>query len=153
MTPEANKIIQDSFLRIRKLGSGNSVPITARQLEGYVRLSEASAKMRLSNKITEQDANNAAELIEAYLNRIAGNGDGTYDIDKISTGISSKDRNKLDIIRSIMNEFGDTGLKLEEIQIHGANQGLSETEVERAVKTLSEGGELYKSPSGVYKKA
>ena len=153
MTPEANKIIQDSFLRIRKLGSGNSVPITARQLEGYVRLSEASAKMRLSSRITEQDANNAAELIEAYLNRIAGNGDGTYDIDKISTGISSKDRNKLDIIRSIMNEYGDTGLKMEEIQIHGSNQGLSESEVERAVKTLSDGGELYKSPSGVYKKA
>ena len=153
MTPEAKKIINDSFQRIRRLGSGNSVPITARQLEGYVRLSEASAKMRLSHKITEQDANNAAELIEAYLNRIAGNGDGTYDIDKISTGISSKDRNKLDIIRDIMNEFGDAGLKLEEIQIHGSNKGLTDMEVERAVKTLQEGGELFRNPSGVYKKA
>ena len=153
MTPEANKIIQDSFLRIRNLGSGDSVPITARQLEGYVRLSEASAKMRLSNRITEQDANNAAELIEAYLNRIAGNGDGTYDIDKISTGISSKDRNKLDIIRGIMNEFGETGLKMDEIMLHAQNQGLSDSEVERAVKTLNDGGELFKSPSGIYKKA
>lgn len=152
MTPEAYKIIQESFLRIRKMGSGNSVPITARQLEGYVRLSEASAKMRLSNRITEQDANNAAELIEAYLNRIAGNGDGTYDIDKISTGISSKDRNKLDVIRHIMDQYaGDTGLKLEEIQLHASSEGLSDSEVERAVRTLSDGGELYKS-GGCYKK-
>jgi replicative DNA helicase Mcm len=153
MTPEAKKIIQNSYLSIRKLGSGKSVPITARQLEGYVRLSEASARMRLSPTVTEQDANNAAELIEAYLNRIAGNGDGTYDIDKISTGITSRDRNKLDIIRTIMSEFGDDGLKMEELIVHGGNQGLSESEVERAVKTLHEGGELFKSPSGIYKKA
>ena len=153
LTPEAMKIMQDSYVGIRGLGGGKSVPITARQLEGYVRLSEASARMRLSDKVTDQDANNAAELIEGYLNKIAGNGDGTYDIDKISSGISSKDRNKLDIIRSIMNEFGDTGLKLEEIALHASNQGLSDSEVERAVKTLHDGGELFKSPSGIYKRA
>jgi replicative DNA helicase Mcm len=153
LTPEAMKIMQDSYVGIRGLGGGKSVPITARQLEGYVRLSEASARMRLSDKVTDQDANNAAELIEGYLNKIAGNGDGTYDIDKISSGISSKDRNKLDIIRSIMNEFGDTGLKLEEIAQHASNQGLSDSEVERAVKTLHDGGELFKSPSGIYKRA
>ena len=135
------------------MGSGNSVPITARQLEGYVRLSEASAKMRLSPRITDQDANNAAELIEAYLNRIAGNGDGTYDIDKISTGITSKDRNKLDTIRFIMRQFGESGMKIDEIIQHASNDGLSEVEVEKAVKTLYDGAELYKTPSGLYKMA
>ena len=152
MTAEANKIIQDSFLRIRSLGNGTSVPITARQLEGYVRLSEASARMRLSKKITDQDANNAAELIEAYLNRIAGNGDGTYDIDKIASGVTSKDRNKLNVIRSIFNEFGDNGLSAEEIVQHAANQGLSESETKHAIKTLHEGGELLESRSGFFTK-
>ncbi len=153
LTPEAMKIMKDSYVSIRGMGGGKSVPITARQLEGYVRLAEASARMRLSPTVTDQDANNAAELIEGYLNKIAGNGDGTYDIDKISSGISSKDRNKLDVIRSIMNEFGDTGLKLEEIVQHAANQGLSQSEVEHALDTLSIGGDLYKAPSGIYKKA
>jgi DNA replicative helicase MCM subunit Mcm2 (Cdc46/Mcm family) len=109
--------------------------------------------MRLSPTVTDLDANNAAELIEGYLNKIAGNGDGTYDIDKISTGISSKDRNKLDVIRAIMNEFGETGLSYEEIVQHAANQGLSRPEADRALETLSLGGDLYKSPSGIYKKA
>ncbi len=153
MTDDAKKIIQDSFLKIRKMGNGKTVPITARQLEGYVRLAEASARMRLSDKVTDQDANNAADLIENYLYKIAGNEDGTYDIDKIVAGISSKDRNKLDIVRSILNEYGDAGLKMEEIVAHAANQGLTEHEAERAMKTLSEGGEVYKGPSGLYKKA
>jgi replicative DNA helicase Mcm len=153
MTEEAKSIIQKSFLAIRNMGAGGAVPITARQLEGYVRLSEASARMRLSETITDQDANNAAELIEAYLNRIAGNGDGTFDIDKITTGVSTRDRNKLDVIRKIMAEHGANGLKMDELIEKGKEKSLTDSEVERAVKTLSDGGELYLSPSGVYKMA
>ena len=152
MTPEANKIIQDSFLRIRNLGSGDSVPITARQLEGYVRLSEASAKMRLSNKITEQDANNAAELIEAYLNRIAGNGDGTYDIDKIATGVSSKDRSVIEIIKSIIVQYaGATGLKRDEVIAHAEKNGISEDDMNSALKKLTQVGDIYEPMPGTYK--
>jgi replicative DNA helicase Mcm len=151
MTKDAQKIIQDSFLRIRGLGSGGSVPITARQLEGYVRLSEASARMRLSRTVTEQDANNAAELIEMYLNRIAGNGDGTYDIDKIASGVTTKDRNKLDVIRSILQEFGAEGMALEEIVQHASSQGFQQQEVERSLNILSQAGDIFRSPSGIYK--
>ena len=52
-----------------------------------------------------------------------------------------------------MNQYGDTGLKIDEIIQHASNEGLSEIDVEKAVKTLSDGGELYKSPSGIYKMA
>ncbi len=154
MTDEASDIIEQSFLRIRQMGNGgNSVPITARQLEAFVRLSEASAKMRLSDKVTDVDANRAVDLVEFYLQRIAGNEDGGFDIDKIATGISSKDRNRLDVIRDIMSEYGDEGLTIDEIVQHGSNHGLAETDVTRAVKQLSDGGEIYKTPAGVYKRA
>ena len=151
MTPVAQKIIQDSYLRIRGMGSEGSVPITARQLEGYVRLSEASARMRLSHTVTDQDANNAAELIEAYLNKIAGNGDGTYDIDKITSGVTSRDRNKKDAVLNIMREYGEDGLTIDLIVQYGLNMGLSSIDVEHALKTLNDVGDVYKSPAGVYK--
>ena len=150
MTDDAQKIIQDSFVRIRGRGAGGSVPITMRQLEAYVRLSEASARMRLSHTVTEQDANNAAELIEAYLNKIAGNGDGTFDFDKIASNYSNKDRKKLEIIRSIFNEFGDKGLSEDEVIQHASSQGLTDSEVKASLKTLHENGDIYKSPSGLY---
>lgn len=154
MTDEASKIIEASYLRIRQMGNGgNSVPITARQLEAFVRLSEASARMRLSDKVTDVDANRAVDLVEFYLRRIAGNDDGGFDIDKITSGVSSKDRNRLDVIRDILSQFGDQGLSMDEMVQHGSSQGLSEADVARAVKTLSDGGEIYRSPAGVYKRA
>ncbi|AMK13122.1 replicative DNA helicase Mcm [methanogenic archaeon mixed culture ISO4-G1] len=153
MSDEAMKIIQDSFLRIRKKGNGKSVPITARQLEGYVRLAEASAKMRLSDTITDRDANIAADLVEQYLETIAGNGDGTYDIDKIASGISSRDRDVLDTIRGYIEENSDVGVKMDEILAYATTNGLTENQAERAMKQLSDSGEIYKGPSGVYKKA
>ena len=153
MTKEAADIIEKSYLRIRNMGNGgNSVPITARQLEAFVRLSEASARMRLSNKVTDVDANRAVDLVEYYLRKIAGNDDGGFDIDKIASGISSKDRSRIDIVRDILCQFGDEGLTMDEIIQHGSGQGLSETDITRAVKNLSDGGEIYRSPAGVYKR-
>ncbi len=154
MTDEAKRIIEDSFLRIRGMGNGgSSVPITARQLEAFVRLSEASAKMRLSRTVTDVDANRAVDLVEDYLQRIAGNDEGGYDIDKIASGISSKDRNKIDVIRSIFREFGVDGLTVEELTQHGSTQGLEDNEVIRTLKQLNDAGEVYKSPAGIYKLA
>ncbi len=151
MTDEAKAIIEDSFLKIRSMGGEDSVPITARQLEAFVRLSEASAKMRLSRTVTDVDANRAVDLVEDYLRRIAGNDEGGFDIDKIESGTSSKDRNKIDSIRLIFKSFGMDGLSEEEVKQHGLSQGISESEVARALKQLNDAGEIFKSPSGVYK--
>lgn len=129
------------------------MPITARQLEAFVRLSEASAKMRLSRVVNDVDANRAVDLVEEYLRRIAGNDEGGFDIDKIATGISSKDRNKIDVVRSIFREFGGDGLSHDQVIQHGLSQGLAEADVTRAVKQLSDAGEIYKSQSGMYKVA
>ena len=154
MTEEAKNIIESSFLRIRGMGSGgNSVPITARQLEAFVRLSEASAKMRLSRVVSDVDANRAVDLVEEYLRRIAGNDEGGFDIDKIASGISSKDRSKIDVVRSIFREFGADGLNMDEVIQHGLSKGLQETDVSRAVKQLHDAGEIFKSPNGTYKLA
>ena len=152
MTEEAKNIIEKSYLRIRTMGGdGSSVPITARQLEAFVRLSEASAKMRLSSVVTDVDANRAVDLVEDYLRRIAGSDDGGFDIDKIATGISSKDRNKMDVIREIMRDFGGDGLSEEEFIQHGESQGIPEAEVRRAGKQLHDAGEFYKVGS-LYKR-
>lgn len=153
MTDEARKIITDSYLRIRKMGNGgNSVPITARQLEAFVRLSEASARMRLSDSVSDVDANRAVDLVEYYLRKIAGNDDGGFDIDKIASGVSTKDRNRLTIIRDIFAKYGDEGLTMDLIIKYGLEEGLDEAEVTRAIKGLSDGGEIFRTSTGEYKR-
>lgn len=113
MTDVAQEIIQKDYLCIRKGGDdkGSAVPITARQLEAYVRLSEASAKTRLSDTVEEQDAARAIDIINHYLEKIAGTKDGTFDIDANLNTISHKERKTMvkivDAIRMALSETPD----------------------------------------------
>ena len=151
MTDSALDIISKSYLSIRSSSQGDSVPITARQLEAFVRLSEASAKMRLSETVTDLDANRAVDLVEFYLRKIAGSPDGGFDIDKVMSGISAKSRDKIKVIKRILSEFGgDAGLTLDEIIIHASSNGLTEDEVKETLNTLSGKGEAIKTQKGTY---
>lgn len=111
LNDDAVKLIEENYLKIRKMGEGNnaSVPITARQLEAYVRLTEASARSRLSPIADEGDANRAIDLITDYLKKIAMTPDGTVDIDNLSE-YNHKDRKAItgnrDTVKGIIRMHG-----------------------------------------------
>lgn len=110
--------------------------------------------MRLSHVVTDVDANRAVDLVEYYLRRIVGDGDGSFDIDKLASGVSAKDRNRLDVMRDIFARYGDEeGLSMELLIKYGEDEGLSEVEVTRAVKALSDGCEILSPRSGLFKRA
>lgn len=153
MTDEAAEIIEGSYLKIRKMGEGEnaSVPITARQLEGYVRLSEASARMRLSRVVTDVDANRAVDMVEDYLEKIVSSDGGQWDIDRMTTGISKKDRDSVKVIRDIVRHFGGkTGISIEEIIKHAAEEGISEEEARKVARKIHEAGDFFVPSQGVY---
>ena len=76
LTTEAMTEMQRYFVEIRNKGGVEegvlrAIPISARQLDALVRLSEATARMRLSNTVEVQDAQKAIELLEYSLLRLA----------------------------------------------------------------------------------
>ena len=76
LTTEAMTEMQRYFVEIRNKGGVEegvlrAIPISARQLDALVRLSEAAARMRLSNTVEVQDAQKAIELLEYSLLRLA----------------------------------------------------------------------------------
>ncbi len=155
MTDESLGLIQDSYLRIRSMGGGNndSVPITARQLEAFIRLAEASARLRLSNIVEAVDANRAIYLVELYLGRIAAPDGGQWDIDRMSSKFAKKDRDQLRIVRNIIDSFGSVeGITDAEIISHGESEGLSEHEIKKTLKILTDDGTLYSPRAGIYKR-
>jgi len=149
MSDDAIAIIEDKYLEIRGMGTGanDSVPITARQLEAFVRLSEASARMRLSRVIEKEDAERAVNLVEFYLDKILAPDGGQWDIDNISSQYNKKDRNELTIVQDILKRYGTgEGLHEDEIINYALNEGMSEEKIRKRLKIMKEEGYLY-SPS------
>ncbi|MDZ5812426.1 minichromosome maintenance protein MCM, partial [Halorubrum sp. AD140] len=67
MTEEAKELIEEFYVDLRSKGADEDapVPVTARKLEALVRLSEASARVRLSDTVDREDADRATDIVES----------------------------------------------------------------------------------------
>jgi DNA replicative helicase MCM subunit Mcm2 (Cdc46/Mcm family) len=146
MTPDAMKVISDKYLQIRREGEkeGGAVPITPRQLEGFVRLAEASARARLSPLVSAEDAERAVRIVEYWLQRVTGV-EGRFDIDIVATGVSTSQREQIIILRDIIQELAGTDgtANLEDILERAEQRGIPPMKVEQWLKHWSQQGEVY----------
>ncbi|MDW5561669.1 MAG: LAGLIDADG family homing endonuclease [Methanomassiliicoccus sp.] len=159
LSDEAMAIISQYYLKIRKQGEGEgaSVPITARQLEAFVRLSEASARARLSTLVEADDAQRAVRIVEYYLRRIAGEGD-KLDFDIIATGTSHSQREQIGILKKLVSGLAKNaefkkGVPAEEIYKSAMAEGITEDRAKTLLKRLAQNGEIYSPSPGHYRLA
>jgi replicative DNA helicase Mcm len=159
LSDEAMAIISQFYLKIRKQGEGEgqSVPITARQLEAFVRLSEASARARLSTLVETDDAQRAVRIVEYYLRRIAGEGD-KLDFDIIATGTSHSQREQIGILKKLVSGLAKSaefkkGVPAEEIYKSALAEGITEDRAKTLLKRLAQNGEIYSPSPGHYRLA
>ncbi len=155
MTEEAMKLIRDYYVDLRNQ-SRETVPFTPRQLEAFVRLAEASARVRLSNEVTVEDARRAINIINAYLRRVGFDHEtGRFDIDIIATGISHSQQERMriimDIIRQICNESKDGLAARNEILVEAETQGMDAAKVEQILDKMVRDGRIYEPAYGKYR--
>ncbi|HYM38966.1 MAG TPA: LAGLIDADG family homing endonuclease, partial [Thermoplasmata archaeon] len=154
MTDEAMGAIEKKYLDIRKTGeaAGSSVPITPRQLEAIIRLSEASARLRLSSEVTIDDADRAVRIVEYWMGKVAGE-EGKFDIDIIQTGISQSQREQIISLRDIINELaGPEGVAdYEDIVRIAQERGIPPAKVDSWLKRWSQEGDIYSPAKNKYK--
>jgi len=156
LTDEATNEIKDFYIKLRNQSTRsdadiNPIPITARQLEGIIRLSEANAKMRLSSEVSKEDAQKAIELLKMSLQQVGYDEETkTFDIDKITTGISTSKRSKILIVRETISMLESKLGKLipmEELQ--KALEGkVSDPELEDSLNQLSKSGDIFRPKKG-----
>jgi replicative DNA helicase Mcm len=157
ITESALREIKNYYIKMRSSGQAEeggvkSIPITARQLEALIRLAEASAKLRLSNKMMKKDAQRAIELINYCLSQVAKDLEtGIIDIDRISSGIPAKERSKISIVREIIDvlegEFGKV-IPMENVVERAEEKGLKIEDVEEIIEKLRRSGDLYEPRKG-----
>ena len=136
--------------------SEETITFTPRQLEAFVRLAEASAKVRLSQEANLDDAKRAIYVIDQYLRRVGLDREtGRIDIDLIATGIShtQHDRMRLliDIIQQLCDEAKDGSAGRNEIIQEAELQGLESAKVEQALDRLKRNGQIYEPSHGRYR--
>ena len=127
------------------------IPISARQLQALIRMSEASAKMRLSETVTVDDAKRAIDIMKFYLMQVGYDYESkTFDIDKISLGKTASQRNKiLSVLHTIIELESKLGkmIPIEEIEKELGGK-FDEIEIEQAIIELKKKGDIYEPRKG-----
>jgi replicative DNA helicase Mcm len=128
------------------------IPISPRQLEALVRLAEASAKMRLSDKVTKRDAQVAIELVHYCLQQIGMDPEtGKIDIDRITTGISASQRSHISLVKEIIQELEATIGKIipiDDIVREAGIKGVADDTTHDVIEKLKRGGDIYSPKFG-----
>ena len=125
-----------------------SIPITARQLEALVRLSEASAKVRFSKQVTKKDAQKAIELIDYCLNQIAKDAEtGRIDIDRLSSKITATQRSTMSIIKEIIHaleeQLQNKVVPVEQIKEAAKEKNITGEQVDDILEKLRRSGDIF----------
>lgn len=162
ITKEAQKIIKDFYVEWRGKytdveGGESKVALTPRQLEALVRMAEASAKVRLADEVTKEDAKRATRLLELSLRQLGTEPEtGQIDIDRIEAGTSSMQRSKIHTILLIVDEFTkDVGKKvpIEDILNEARERGIDNLDAKELIQKLKEKGDLFEPKPGFLQKA
>jgi replicative DNA helicase Mcm len=157
LTDEAVKEIKDFYVKMRNshvnadsMGS-KSIPISARQLEALVRLSEAHAKMRLSKKVTKEDARIAIDIIIYYMQHVGYDPETkSFDIDRIAVGVSSSQRSKVILLRETIAKLEERlgkFIPLEELEKELEGK-LSKDDIDDAIQKLRASGDIFEPRRG-----
>lgn len=109
MTKEASAVLKNFYVDLRNRyvdGDSDTVPITLRQYEALQRLSEASAKIRLADKVEKKDAERAMRLMRHSLKQL-GMDPETHeiDIDRAEGGTPASERSKIRVVIDILEDL------------------------------------------------
>jgi len=146
LTDKAMKKLQKFFIDLRRMSQDGRVSVTYRQLEALVRLSEASARVRLSKKVTEEDTQRAIDLFKYSMEQVGVDPEtGAYDIDIIATGQSHSQTNKIKKILVMIGELttDKKTVSFNEIVEEAEKDKIDKVRVREIVDKLLKTGDIY----------
>ena len=154
LTEEAVEEIKQFYIKMRAASTAGetngSISISARQLQGLVRLAEAHAKSRLSPTVDKQDAEVAIRLTKYYLMQVGYDPETKrFDIDRFSTKMSSSQRSKVFLIRDKIKKLEEAYGKQIPIEVLREElKEMSDAEFEEGMGKLEKEGQIFHPKPG-----
>lgn len=158
LTKKALAICKNFFvdLRSKYASEESAVPLTLRQYEALIRLSEAAAKVRLSNKVEEKDAKRAIKIMKRSIKQLGYDPEtGKIDIDRAEGGVSSSKRNKIRIVMDTLDELKETigkNIPVSDLISALEEEGIEEHAAEAIIREMKNKGMLFEPRSGYIQK-
>ncbi|OLN88626.1 DNA replication licensing factor mcm4 [Colletotrichum chlorophyti] len=162
IAPDAAQELVDQYLEMRKLGQDvraaeKRITATTRQLESMIRLSEAHAKMRLSETVVREDVKEAARLIRSALKTAATDAQGRIDMSLLTEGTSAADRRKKEELKNallqLIDEMTSNGQTVRWSEVarrlsEGASMPVEQSDFNEIMRTLEMEGLIMISGEG-----
>ena len=161
LSDEAVEEIKKFYVELRNMpvsseGTLRPIPISARQLQALIRMSEASARMRLSETVSIDDAKRAIEIMKYYLTQVGYDYESkTFDIDRGTGGMPASQRNRVFLVRdTIINLESKLGkmIPIEDIEKELEDK-LTPAEIDEAITKLDINGVIFKPKKGYVSRA
>ena len=141
------KEITRFYLDVRNM-KGNKpdspVPITPRSIEDLQRLSEAHARMRLSNQITFDDVKAAKRLMIVSLKQVGMDENGQLDAGISYIGRSKSQMEKTDLLFGCIRDYCHDEDIIKEMKAHGVDEETTIGYIKRFLKD----GKIYRVKPG-----
>ncbi len=152
MTDEATEALKSYYMEVRKIGESEEVsrrvPITARQLEAFVRVAEASARARMSDVVTREDADRSIKIVKESLRRVIGHGEDelSWDTDSLYTGVPHSQMERILTVRDIMKDLvkeDSSGFTLLDVIAEAEANKIPEDKVRTIWERMRKDGDIY----------
>ena len=157
LTQEAAAVLKNYFMTLRYPENGTSsrndnVPITTRQLEALIRLSQARAKACLREFVLKEDAEDVVLLMRESVNQVHMDSEGN--VDKTRGGVvgKSKRKQKRVFIDTLRQNYTRSSFSKDDFYRVAAQLDLPLNDFWTIVDELrySDPPELRKGPDGIY---
>eukprot|EP00475_Leptophrys_vorax_P015224 TRINITY_DN21590_c0_g2_i1.p1 TRINITY_DN21590_c0_g2~~TRINITY_DN21590_c0_g2_i1.p1 ORF type:complete len:623 (-),score=135.43 TRINITY_DN21590_c0_g2_i1:761-2629(-) len=152
LTAEAKSVLKEFYMQLRKnYQTADGTPITTRQLESMVRLSEARARCELRTEVTGDDARDVIEIMKESLRDILADENGKIDLSR------TKGMSKSKQIKAFMKYLDRqckihscTIFSMQEMHNYAKDMNLEVDNFRQFVEILNHQGLLLKKPNNKY---
>ncbi|XP_002197067.6 DNA helicase MCM8 [Taeniopygia guttata] len=155
LSPEAAQVLQEFYLELRKQNQGaDSTPITTRQLESLIRLTEARSRLELREKSTKEDAEDVIEIMKYSMLGTYSDEFGKLDFERSQHGSGMSHRSQakrfVSALSSIAERTYNNLFDLQQLRHIARELQLRVSDFESFIGSLNDQGYLLKKGSRVY---
>jgi replicative DNA helicase Mcm len=138
--------ITDYYLSLRQQSEASGAPVGLRKVGSILRYAIASARIRLGERVTDEDIERAKDIVGASLAQIGLTDEGELSVDaEVANTVAQADR-----IASVKDALRNADEPLTPAQV-GERLGIDEDKAEQQLESLARDGRAMCPQTGVYR--